>query len=47
MKRYKQQTNKKLTLNLNLQTYQIVTNDAQMLILCLSYFITFVWPVWA
>jgi hypothetical protein len=30
----------KLALNSQLQTYQIVTNDDQMLILCLSYFIT-------
>ena len=38
--RYKQQNNKKLTLNSQLQTYQILTNNDQMLILCLSYFIT-------
>ena len=31
---------KKLALNLQLQTIQILTNDVQMLILCLSYFIT-------
>ena len=28
-----------MTLNSRLQTYQILTNDDQMLILCLSYFI--------
>ena len=37
---YKLQTNKKLTLNSQLQTYQILTNNDQMLILGLSYFIT-------
>ena len=37
---YKHQKNQKLTLNSQLQTYQILTNDDQMLILCLSYFIT-------
>ena len=37
---YKLQTNKKLALNSQLQTYQILTNDDQMLILCLPYFIT-------
>ena len=37
---YKHQKNKKLTLNPQLQTYQILTNDDQMFILCLSYFIT-------
>ena len=36
---YKHQKSKKLALNLQLQTYQILTNDDQMLILCLSYFI--------
>ena len=30
----------KLALNSQLQAYQILTNDDQMLILCLSYFIT-------
>ena len=30
----------KLTLNSQLETYQILTNDDKMLILCLSYFIT-------
>ena len=34
------QKKKKLTLNSQLQTYQILTNDDQMFILCLSYFIT-------
>ena len=33
-------TKKKFTLNLQLQTIQILTNDVQVLILCLSYFIT-------
>jgi hypothetical protein len=37
-----------LALNSQLRTYQILTNDDQMLILCLSYFITTVpkinWP---
>ena len=32
--------NKKLALNSWLQFYQILTNDDQMLILCLSYFIS-------
>ena len=31
---------KKLALNSQLLTFQILTNDVQMLILCLSYFIT-------
>ena len=31
---------KKFALNSQLQPYQILTNDVQMLILCLSYFIT-------
>ena len=31
---------KKFALNLQLQVIQILTNDVQMLILCLSYFIT-------
>ena len=39
-KGYKGQANKKLILNSQLQTHQILTNDDQMLILCLSYFIT-------
>jgi hypothetical protein len=30
----------KLVLNSKLQTYQILTNDDQMLNMCLSYFIT-------
>ena len=30
----------KLALNSQLQTYQILTNDVQVVILCLSYFIT-------
>ena len=34
------QKNKKLTLNSWLQTYQILTNDDEMFILCLSYLIT-------
>ena len=33
---------KKLPLDSQLQTYQILTNDVQMPILCLSYFITIV-----
>ena len=37
---YKHQENKELALDLHLQTYQILTNDKQMLILCLSYIIT-------
>ena len=36
---FKHQRNKKLALNSELQTYQILTNDDQMLNLCLSYFI--------
>ena len=32
--------NKKLALNSRLQPYQILKNDDQMLILCLSYFFT-------
>ena len=39
---YKHQKNKKFTLNSLLQTCQILTNDDQMIILCLSYFITIV-----
>ena len=31
---------KKFALNLQLQTIQILTNDVQVLIFCLSYFIT-------
>ena len=37
---YKHQKNKKFTLNSQLQTNQILTNDDQMFILCLSYLIT-------
>ena len=37
---YKHQNNEKLALYSQLQTYQILTNDDQMLILCPSYFIT-------
>ena len=37
---FKHQRIKKLALNLQLQTIQILTNDVQMLILGLSYFIT-------
>ena len=37
---YQHQENKKLALDLQLQTYQILTIDDQMLILSLSYFIT-------
>ena len=37
---YKLQTNKKLALNSQLETYQILRNDDQMLIFCLSYFVT-------
>ena len=39
-KRYKYQTNNKIALNLQQQTIQILTNDVQMIIVCLSYFIT-------
>ena len=35
---YKHQKSKKLALNSSLQTYQILTNDDQILILHLSYF---------
>ena len=42
-KGYKWQKMKKFALNSQLQPYQILTNDDQMLILCLSYFITTVW----
>ena len=38
-KRNKHQKSEKLTLDSQLQTYQILTNDDQMLILCLTYFI--------
>ena len=31
---------KQIALNSHLETYQILTNDDQMLIFCLSYFIT-------
>ena len=37
---YKPQKIKKLALNLQLLTVQILTNDVQVPILCLSYFIT-------
>ena len=37
---YKLQKNKQLSLDSRLETYQILTNDDQMVILCLSYFIT-------
>ena len=37
---YKHQKSKKLALNSSLQTYQILTNDDEMLILRLSYFST-------
>ena len=43
IKRYKLQKSKRLTLNSWLRTYK--TNDDQMLILCLSYFITTVGKV--
>ena len=39
-KLYKHQKIKKLALNLWLQTYQILTNNVQMIIFCVSYFIT-------
>ena len=39
-KQYKHQKDKKLPFNSRLQTYQILTDDDQMLILCLSYSIT-------
>ena len=38
-KQYKHQKIKKFALDSQLQTIQIVTNDVQMLILCLSHFI--------
>ena len=37
---YKSQKNKKLPLNSELQTFQILASDDLMLILCLSYFLT-------
>ena len=37
---HKRQNNKKLALNSQLQTYQILKNDDQIVILRLSYFIT-------
>ena len=37
---YKPKKVKKLALNSQLLTVQILTNDVQVLILCLSYFIT-------
>ena len=37
---YKHQKNKKFASNLQLQTIQFLTNNVQMLILCLSYLIT-------
>ena len=37
---YKPNYVKKLALNSQLPTVQILTNDVQVLILCLSYFIT-------
>ena len=37
---YKPKKVKKLTLNSQLLTVQILTNDVQVLIFCLSYFIT-------
>ena len=37
---YKPKKFKKLALNSQLLTVQILTNDVQVLILCLSYFIT-------
>ena len=39
-KLYKHQKHKKLALDLQLQTYQILTNNDHMLISFLSYFIT-------
>ena len=40
IKWYKHQKIKKFTLNSLLQAYQILTNNDQMIIFCLSYFIT-------
>ena len=37
---------KKLALDLQLLTLQILTNDVQALILCLSYFIHYVLRAW-
>ena len=37
---YKQPKNNKLALNSQLHTYQILTNDDQMLNVCLSHYIT-------
>ena len=37
---YKLQNNEKFALNSQLQTNQVLTNDDQMAILCLSYFLT-------
>ena len=37
---YKHQKIKKFALKLQLKTIQILTNDVQMLILCLSYYFT-------
>ena len=37
---YKSKKVKKLALNLQLLTVQILTNDVQVLLLCLSYFVT-------
>jgi hypothetical protein len=39
-KLYRPQNIKKFTLDLQLQTIQILTSDVQMLSLCLSFFIT-------
>ena len=39
-KKYKTNKVKKLALNSQLPNVQILTNDVQVLILCLSYFIT-------
>ena len=44
---YKHLKDKKLSLNSQLQTYQILTNDDQMFILCLSYFVTAVLKVFS
>ena len=41
-KGYKQKKNKKFVLNSQLKPYKILANDVQVIILCLSYFITFV-----
>ena len=42
---YDHQQNEKIVLNSPLQTYQILTNDDQILTLCLYYFITTVLPI--